>query len=188
MLMKKLIRFKIYTQMFLFINPPGFPHFFHRKFTDLMMNCKHNESTYAYSIFGDDGACKYQMMVDFRKDSISKKPYFKAYIIYNPKNMLYTDVHTDYDHVVGLFSGLTRSPYKNKRFDVARLYSDRLVNGFVSLDGPLPETIMDDYPSLVAELDKFFKIAEQPSTSTSTEPQTSPLYPVPTLDIFGMID
>jgi hypothetical protein len=154
--------------MYLFVNPSGTRHVLCETFKqvlDLMKNAK-DGSEYTCTVLDSTSAGTYDMIISRITETVSKKQYIKAHFVKNP-----TNVSRNSQQDVGklLFGSLFALPIlkpDEKSFDALTLLLDSfVVNGYLSIDADIPHSVLDDFTTLTATLDDFFK-TKDPRMST----------------------
>ena len=127
--------------MYLHLNSTNRPMLF-EKFSDIM-NSKPEKlsNNYVLALLNPNCRSKYDLVVSFLTEKVSKKKYAQARFVQNPTGKLHWD-----DSFIEL-----------QTFDAMSVFPpEYLLNGYLQLDGKIPPSVLDDYTALTKLLDSFF--------------------------------
>jgi hypothetical protein len=144
--------------MYLYVNPVGYRHWIVEKFSDLdLAKLFKDGMMFKLSILDPVSPGKYDIILEYHQEKVSKERYFTGFIIKNPDNRDYFKQNAAMDGIFGLMSSLTReteTKYTGKRYPIAPLFPDN-INNYVSVNFGKPR-LLDDHKLLTEELDAFF--------------------------------
>ena len=151
--------------MYLYVNPSGERHVLCKTFKQVLKTMKNAKDNvwYKYTVLDSDSIGSYDMLISRITETVSKKQFVKARFVHNPKNLTKTrDVSGEsLFGLFGLIPNVLPNTINEKSFDALTLLLDSLlVNGYLPMDADIPNSVLDDYESLTATLDDFFRPTE----------------------------
>lgn len=152
--------------MYLLVNPIGtHRHMLLETFQDVTrLSMKHYKSgtKFQFSILKPGHPGKYDLVLEYFRESITGSEFLKGYITVNEENHKLVGC----GDLSGLMITMFTPPTTKKKVDIIEFFENAdLANGYIPKDN-VPPSILDDFDELTRELDKM--LLKPTNTNTST--------------------